>query len=89
MMFTVSNVAGALAKAVNIIGDHGFNMQALHSRPFKEESWQYYFYVEAEGDPYSEEGKKMLEELSNHCDKIKIAGSYPGEIKLDGKENGI
>lgn len=89
MMFTVSNEAGALAKAVNIIGEHGFNMQALHSRPFKEESWQYYFYVEAEGDPYSAQGEKMLSELGQHCSKIKIAGSYPGEIKLDGKEYGI
>ena len=89
MMFTVSNEAGALAKAVNIIGEHGFNMQALHSRPYKEESWQYYFYVEAEGDPYSENGSNMLSKLGEHCDKIKIAGTYKGEIKLDGKENGI
>ena len=64
-------------------------MQALHSRPFKEESWQYYFYVEAEGNPYSPSGKAMISELSEHCDKIKIAGSYAGEIKLDGKENEI
>lgn len=89
MMFTVSNEAGALAKALNIIGGHGFNMQALHSRPFKQESWQYYFYIEAEGNPYSESGKKMLSELSEHCERIKIAGSYTGEIKLDGKENDI
>lgn len=89
MMFTVSHQAGALAKALNIIGDHGFNMHSLHSRPFKLESWQYYFYVEAEGDPYSEKGRQMLNELGEHCKKIKLAGSYPYEIKLDGKENGI
>ena len=89
MMFTVCNEAGALAKALNIIGDHGFNMQALHSRPSKEESWQYYFYVEAEGNPYSEAGKDMLAQLGELCEKIKIAGSYSGEIKLDVKEYGI
>lgn len=89
MMFTVGNVAGALAKAVNIIGEYGFNMQALHSRPFKEESWQYYFYVELEGNPYSSEGQKMLEELSKQCSKIKIAGCYSSEIRLDGGDNGI
>lgn len=89
MMFTVGNVAGALAKAVNIIGEYGFNMQALHSRPFKEESWQYYFYVEAQGNPYSPQGRKMIQELSRQCSKIKIAGCYSTEIKLDGRENGI
>ena len=50
MMFTVKNEAGALAKTIDIIGAHGFNMCNLHSRPMKELLWSYYFYVEAEGD---------------------------------------
>ena len=37
----------------------------------------------------SENGSNMLSKLGEHCDKIKIAGTYKGEIKLDGKENGI
>jgi len=83
MMFTVGNVAGALAKALNIIGKYDFNMKVLRSRPVKEVSWQYYFYVEAEGDAYGEAGTKMVEELAEHCERIKIAGSYQDEKKLE------
>lgn len=76
LLFTVNNVVGALAKAVNIICAHGFNMRILRSRPVKNVPWQYYFYVEADGDQNSDEGKRMLNELSVCCEKLKIAGNF-------------
>lgn len=76
LMFTVRNEAGSLARALNIIGAHGFNMRTLRSRPMKELLWQYYFYVEAEGNIHGYEGKCMLEELSVCCDRLKTVGSY-------------
>ena len=76
LLFTVRNEAGALAKAIDIIGKHGFNMRSLRSRPMKELLWQYYFYVEAEGNIYTDEGQGMMRELKEHCDKLKSVGSY-------------
>ena len=76
MLFTVRNEAGALAKAIEIIGKHGFNMRTLRSRPMKELLWQYYFFVEAEGNIYTDEGAKMLNELKNYCDRLKPVGTY-------------
>lgn len=83
MMFTVSNEAGSLAHAINVIGKYGYNMRCLRSRPMKELLWQYYFYVEAEGNFDTENGRKMLSELSLFCDKLKVLGSfrYPAEIR--------
>lgn len=79
LVFTVENEAGSLAKALNIIGAHGFNMRTLRSRPMKELQWSYYFYLEAEGDINTEDGKDMLTELSAVCAKVKLAGSYEFE----------
>ena len=76
ILFTVRNEAGALAKALDIIGKHGFNMRTLRSRPMKELMWEYYFYIEAEGNANSKEGRRMLEDLEEYCDKIKMVGSY-------------
>lgn len=87
MMFTVSHVAGALAKAINAIGDCGFNMVSLMSRPIKSKAWQYYFYAELEGDDQSENGQKMLQMLSEQCDFIKIAGRYTTDIDLGNSIN--
>ena len=65
-----------LAKAIDVIGQHGFNMRNLRSRPMKELLWQYYFYVEAEGCIHTSEGKEMLSELAQFCDRLKVVGTY-------------
>ena len=82
MLFTVNNAAGSLGKAVSVIGEHGFNLKALKSRPTKELVWDYYFYAEGEGNIASEQGKKMLERLSECCSNLKILGSFEKEIKV-------
>ena len=76
LLFTVRNEAGALAKAIEVIGTHGFNMRTLRSRPMKELLWQYYFYVETEGEIQTERGRLMMEELGEYCDKLKFVGTY-------------
>ena len=76
LMFTVKNEAGSLANAISIIGKYGYNMTALRSRPLKQHSWQYYFYVEIDGTTDNDTGKEMMEELGKVCDKLKIAGTF-------------
>ncbi len=76
MVFTVKNEAGSLARAIDVIGQHGFNMRNLRSRPMKELLWQYYFYVEAEGNVHTEEGEAMLRDLGVFCDRLKVVGTY-------------
>ena len=82
MLFTVTNEAGSLGKAISIIGENGFNLKALKSRPTKELIWSYYFYVEGEGNINSEEGKKMLSCLSEKCSEIRVIGSFEKEVAL-------
>lgn len=74
MMFTVKNEPGSLARAVLAFGNAGFNMRCLKSRPIKDISWQYYFYVEGEGDIFSEKGQLLITELRNSCEEVKILG---------------
>lgn len=82
LMFTVKNEAGALAQALNVLSSYGFNMRALHSRPLKELAWQYYFYIEAEGDETGQNGSDMLRHLALHCDMLKVVGHYGEEVEL-------
>lgn len=86
LMFTVKNEAGALVQALNVLGSYGFNMRALRSRPMKDLAWQYYFYIEAEGDETGENGATMLRHLQLHCDKLRVVGHYSDEILLKEDE---
>ena len=83
LLFTLPNEVGALAKTVNVICAHGFNMVVLRSRPIKGVSWRYYFYVEAEGDPSGEEGERMRRALAACCDSLKVAGQYAAHAPLE------
>ena len=82
MMFTVSDETGSLARAVNVISESGFNMSVLRSRPLKEVSWQYYFFVEAVGDIYSPRGQEMLKKLEKYCNKLHLIGSFKAAREL-------
>ena len=82
LMFTVKHEAGSLANAIAIIGRHGYNMTALRSRPMKKHSWQYYFYVEIDGRTDNENGAEMIAELSEICDRLKIAGTFAPRTEI-------
>lgn len=82
MFFTVRNESGCLGKALSVIGDNGFNLRALKSRPTKELIWDYYFYAEGEGNVNTPAGKKMLDDLLEVCSHVKIVGSFEKEISL-------
>ncbi len=84
LFFTVKNEAGCLAKAINAIGDAGFNMKALKSRPTKELIWEYYFTAEVEGNAYSESGRAMLKRLEEICSSVRVLGTYGKEALLKG-----
>ena len=83
IMFNVSDAAGSLSKAIDVIGAYGYNMRCLRSRPMKGLMWEYYFYVEVEGNLSTPHGKEMLEKLRASCDKLKMLGSftYPAELR--------
>ena len=76
LVFTTKNEAGALAQTLNIIGAHNFNMRNLRSRPMKGLIWNYYFFVEAEGNISTQNGQNMLSELSAVCARLKLVGTY-------------
>ncbi|MGN1206668.1 MAG: prephenate dehydratase domain-containing protein [Eubacteriales bacterium] len=83
LTFTVKNEAGALARAIASIGEHGFNMRSLRSRPTKKLIWSNFFFVEAEGNLNSPAGQAMLDDLGTLCSGLKVLGSYERVTELD------
>ena len=84
MMFTVKNEAGALSRAVQVIGESGYNMKVLRSRPDREHAWQFYFYIEAEAEEGAVPFGDMTKLLRKHCVNLKILGSSAPDRKAGG-----
>lgn len=76
VMFTVKNIPGSLASAVQAFADAGYNMRSLKSHPVKNVPWQYYFYVEVEGSLKNDRGTSLLEKLSQTCIYVASPGYY-------------
>jgi len=76
IMFTVKNEAGSLVKVLNKLGEFGFNMSVIRSRPLKGLAWSYFFYIEAEGKYGTPEWEQMLLEMKYRCDKLKVLGRF-------------
>lgn len=83
IVFSVNNRAGALAEALNVIGNYGLSMQMLRSRSMPGLLWQYYFYSEIRGDVSTKQTADMLEELGKYCDKLRVVGTYGEHIMLE------
>lgn len=82
LMLSVKHEAGSLANAISIIGQYGYSMTALRSRPMKKHSWQYYFYIEIDGSVDTENGQTMLEALGEVCDQLKVAGTFAPHAEI-------
>lgn len=76
LLFTVNHNAGQLARVMSLIGDLGFNMESIKSRPLRDLPWQYYFYVEIEGSVAEPAAQDLLARLKSNCHSLKLLGSY-------------
>ena len=81
MIFTAKHETGALVKAMEVIADHGFNMESIKSRSIKNKPWAYYFYVEIDGDLKEAQAKVLIQDMKDVCEDVKILGAYRKESR--------
>lgn len=76
LAFTTKNVPGALHRCIGAFAEHGVNINKLESRPRKERTWEYVFYVDIDGDVSEPNVKEALIDLMRKASFVKIFGSY-------------
>lgn len=75
-IFTTSHNAGDLAKVLGIIANEGYNVENIKSRSIPEVPWEYYFYIEIDGNINDQKTEQMIEKIKENCEKFKIIGCY-------------
>lgn len=68
--------AGSLMSLLGIIAAHGINMTKIESRPVKNRSGEYRFFIEAEGDVTGGRVKEALAEIEKNVLECKLLGAY-------------
>jgi chorismate mutase/prephenate dehydratase len=78
LMMSVTHKAGALHSALAAFRRHRINMTKIESRPSKRKIWEYFFFIDIDGHVEDKRIAKALALLAEHCNFVKVLGSYPG-----------
>jgi prephenate dehydratase len=76
VIFAVSHTPGSLWESIGSFAKNGVNLAKLESRPIRERSWEYLFFVDAEGGLQEERMRKALQDLQEHTTFLRVLGSY-------------
>ncbi len=76
IIFSVPHKAGALYRALEPFATREINLTKIESRPTRARPWQYYFFVDFEGDAREERVREALTELASRTLFLKVLGTY-------------
>lgn len=77
IMFATAHRSGALADVVDVFKKYGINLTSITSRPSRKGTWEYYFFVDAEGHQDDSHMIEAIGEIKEHCLHLAILGSFP------------
>jgi chorismate mutase/prephenate dehydratase len=77
LMLSVADKSGALHQAIAAFRRYKINMTKIESRPSKRKAWEYFFFIDCAGHFQDAKLTKAIKLLSEHCNFVKILGSYP------------
>jgi len=73
----VTDKVGALHSALAAFRRYRINMTKIESRPSKRKAWEYFFFIDFDGHVQDGKIDKALRLLGEHCNFVKVLGSYP------------
>lgn len=76
IVFTLKHEVGSLYQVMKVINDHHINMLRIESRPLKATPWEYYFYVDFEGNLENQNIILALEDMKTHTITLRVLGNY-------------
>jgi len=77
LLVSVADKAGALYQAIAAFRRHKINMTKIESRPSKRKAWEYFFFIDCDGHVQDRKVVKAVQLLGEHCNFVKVLGSYP------------
>lgn len=77
MLFVVRDRVGALYDSLKPFSSCRINLTFIESRPSRRRNWEYCFFVDFLGHVSDPNVLSALNELEEHCQFVKILGSYP------------
>lgn len=82
LVLSTPHKAGALYEALSKFADEQVNMMKIESRPIKDKPWEYFFFIDIEGQAGASNVANALEKIQAESRYFKVLGCYK-------KRNGV
>lgn len=76
IVFSAPHRPGALYSALSHFAENSMNMLRIESRPIAEKSWEYFFYIDLEGNINDDRVKYVIEKIKENSMYFKLLGNY-------------
>ncbi|MCT4661765.1 MAG: prephenate dehydratase [Tissierellales bacterium] len=76
LILTIPHRPGCLYELIGCFANEGINMLKIESRPIKDQPWEYYFYIDIEGNQNDENMQRALKSAEDCSHSLKILGNY-------------
>lgn len=80
IVFSSPNKVGALYESLGIFKENNLNMTRIESRPVVGKPWEYFFYIDFEGDISNRHVKDAIDYIKENSSYFKLLGNYKREI---------
>jgi chorismate mutase / prephenate dehydratase len=77
IMVSIADRVGALYSALAAFRRYRLNLTKIESRPSKRKAWEYIFFIDFKGHVHDSKVAKAIKALGEHCNVVKVLGSYP------------
>lgn len=78
VVISTKHQAGALYKVLEYFAKYNINLLKIESRPVVHTPWEYYFYLDFEGNIENNSIKEVLNQMKKDCVYFKLLGNYKG-----------
>ena len=76
VIFTLPHQVGALDNMLQTIKQSQINIDRIESRPIETQYWQYYFYIDFEGNMHEERIQRAINKMKANSTTLKVLGNY-------------
>jgi len=77
IIFSIKHEPGTLFRIMEKFNESSVNLTKIESRPKKDTTWEYNFYVDFEGNVNDAKISEMINKIKENTLFLKILGSYP------------
>ncbi|WP_147565208.1 prephenate dehydratase [Clostridium tyrobutyricum] len=80
IVFTLDHRVGTLFNILRYFKENNLNLIKIESRPIIDEPWQYFFYLDFNGNIMKKDTRIAMEGIKNNCKYFRILGNYKADF---------